>query len=386
MVRTEANMSMTDARKQVTQSLARFSPIQIAGAARRTGIGIGVAMSSRRLYDLYPEPEALAAAVLKGDKAQDKRAAVQLKAKALVLLAELDARAALPLAKTLLADDEKVWCAAAADALALLSEGEALDALFEAAAGNLPTPQAMISARMALLHARHPDTGARAFAKLEELAADEDALRLRTDLLAVVGAQQYTAGRPLLERIARDAKDLLVREAAARALQRYEDPAVLAAAAEKLEDANVDLRIVAVDALFRLDPTRAYDRLAPYFASDNPTSETALLYLLGHQGRVSADVRWRRLLERTVDEGGKRLFWDAWYLLADLGDVRAEIMLNLLREGRIAISDLALYLFRLPASALPVIESEERKREGVDKKTLQNVVKYLRSSSASALE
>jgi hypothetical protein len=134
---------------------------------------------------------------------------------------------------------------------------------------------------------------------------------------------------------------------------------------------------------------KAYDTLARYFEGDanNPTAETTIIALLRYRSAFFApDPRWRALVSKLVEEYRGRQFFTAWNLLADAGDVRADVILATLPKVPSfgAGSAFAQALFRLPPSALSAIEAEMKKREGVDRATLENVVRYLKAGGEGA--
>jgi HEAT repeat protein len=371
------------ARKGVAARLATFSAKQIADAAASTGALFGLGYSQRRIADAYPDPEKLAKAVLSGDKTLGKRDAEQVKSSAALLLVELDDAAGTPLAVALLEDPDQPWRKSAVDALAWSQRDEALLALL---AGE--TTQARIFVGGGLGRSRHPAAAARVFERVALAAKEGDAaLAGATGFIHALGAKAYEPARALLQQIAKRSKELYVREAAADALSKFTSSAALADAARELGSRNADLRILAVESLFRKDAARAYEQLERYFDTDTETAETTLIALMRHREWFDADPRWKALCGRLLTKD-TALFFDAWNLLAEGGDVRADAVLSMIGECPLG-SELAQALFLLPPSALPVIEAELRRREEEDKAgkskqkhkgdrgTLRNVIKHL---------
>ena len=374
-----------EARKQATALLSKFGAESIAAAAATTGVSFGMGLRIKRVADEYPDAETLARAVLKGDKALKKKDLDTVKASAIALLAELDEAAALPFALALV-DDEGPWSKMACEALAVSRRDEALDKLFATAA--LPSSakvKAWAHAGGALPRSRHPEVAARALAMLQSAHAAKG--RIPIHLLDILGERQYEPARAVLQAVTQDCEEQIVREFAAFALGKFSDPKALDEAAKNIEDANSDLRRVAIDAVFQRDPARAFDRLGKYLDSDNPTAETLLIVLLidvdgaKPRGWFAADPRWRAHLHRMVDAHDRVGFWTAWSVLAAAGDVRADVMIAMLGDAPYG-TRYAQCLFKLPPSALPALEAEHARRTGGDKGTLNNVIKHIRSKVA----
>ncbi len=371
------------ARKEVVAALARFSAKQIADAAAATGAIFGLGYNQRRIADAYPDPEKLAKAVLGGDKTLGKRDAEQVKSRAALLLVELDEAVGTPLAIALLEDPDQPWRESSVEALAWSRRDEALLALL----GGESTA-ARIFVGGGLGRSRHPAAAARVSERVAQAAKDGDAALVGlTGFIHALGAKSYEPARGLLQQIAKRSKELYVREAAAAALSKFTSSAALADASKELGSRNSDLRILAVESVFRKDAARAYDQLEGYFDTDTETAETTLIALMRHRDWFDADARWKGLCERLLLKD-TALFFDAWTLLAEGGDVRAEAVLSMITECPLG-SELAQALFLLPPSALPVIEAELRRREQEDnadkarlkhksdRGTLRNVIKHL---------
>lgn len=393
-----ANASTTAIRKQVATRLSDFPASEIARAARVTGVTAFVGGKLRGLADTYPDGEQLAAAVLGQDKALDKKEAAVLRARAIVLLAALDPSAALPLATALTKDADKAWMTCAVDSLTQMTSDDALDALLAAADTTSGPSPLSAHAGSALRRAKHPEAGARMLALLKEAAdGGDDVLRFRMPLIGAIASQQCVAGRSVIEAILTQTKNPMIADLARAALAGYADRTSLDALAAKLEDPVENVRLAAVEALFRIDAKAAYDRLVPHADRDDVVWQSAVGFLVGNRGYVQADARLCALFERIVEAGTGSQFWTAWHILADLGDLRQDPILSILRKGerRPSNPELASCLFRLQPSALPVIEEEaagyvQRAAAGdfgkdaetlraADLGTLRNVVKHLKT-------
>lgn len=129
-------------------------------------------------------------------------------------------------------------------------------------------------------------------------------------LLGRLGALRHDPAVPVLERLFRDARHDL-RTSAGEALLAIGSGPALAALARAVEDGmfdaadpNLPSRATALRGLFRLDPARAYDRLARYLDPATITAEPA-------RTMMSATIQVLALDRRTAADGPAPCFYDA---------------------------------------------------------------------------
>lgn len=270
--------------------------------------GVSVRLKGRPLdqawvtpTEAYPDGASLRAALFAGrSKTKATAADDWRRAFALPALAEHDPRRAEPLALAVLASDAPSELKeSAVHALGHAVSDAAIDALFAALGGSA-------LASFALARCAHPSVTARAIAALDDAAARElyapspipgaYLLTRGGRLVLLLQGKRDPAAAPRLLEVWRQRGRSSAAQLVGSALVSIGTPDALAAAAEALGELDGSVAKVAARAFLALDPTTAFERAQPFFASDAPASARATSALLGAlTPDASLDPRWLAL-------------------------------------------------------------------------------------------
>lgn len=162
-----------------------------------------------------------------------------------------------------------------------------------------------------------------------EAAIDPQPRLLVQDLVSALGRWRHEEARPLLERLWAPSGFGPAVLRAGHALLAFGDRAALDALTARLDETSSGALTIALQAVFTTDPARAWDHLAPRWASPSSAGAvlldatlTVLMRDLGDDGKqhwgparrwFRADPRWRELCEawRSLPPPAQRRAWGA---------------------------------------------------------------------------